>query len=53
MLNLADKHKGDLQQMLSVLKDEPSDERPLGLRADWSLLKQDGLLMRYVLWANT
>ncbi|KAI7281450.1 hypothetical protein KC345_g4133 [Hortaea werneckii] len=52
MLNLADKHKGDLQQMLSVLKDEPSDERPLGLRADWSLLKQDGLLMRYVLWAN-
>lgn len=52
MLNLADNHKGDLQQMLSVLKDEPSDERPLGLRADWSLLKQDGLLMRYVLWAN-
>ncbi|RMY70635.1 hypothetical protein D0863_05673 [Hortaea werneckii] len=52
MLNLADKHKGDLQQMLSVLKDEPSDERPLGLRADWNLLKQDGLLMRYVLWAN-
>ncbi|GAB1727677.1 hypothetical protein NU195Hw_g7379t1 [Hortaea werneckii] len=52
MLNLADKHKGDLQQMLSVLQDEPSDERPLGLRADWSLLKQDGLLMRYVLWAN-
>ncbi|KAI7133453.1 hypothetical protein KC352_g30889, partial [Hortaea werneckii] len=52
MLNLADKHKGDLQQMLNVLKDEPSDERPLGLRADWSLLKQDGLLMRHVLWAN-
>ncbi|RMZ29689.1 hypothetical protein D0859_06217 [Hortaea werneckii] len=51
-MNLADKHRGDLQQMLSVLKDEPSDERPLGLRADWSLLKQDGLLMRYVLWAN-
>ncbi|KAI7315770.1 hypothetical protein KC315_g10969 [Hortaea werneckii] len=53
MLSLADKHKGDLHQMLSVLKDEASDERPLGLRADWSLLKQDGLLMRYVLWANT
>ncbi|RMY48743.1 hypothetical protein D0865_07909 [Hortaea werneckii] len=52
MLNLADKHKGDMQQMLSVLKDEPSDERPLGLRADWNLLKQDGLLMRHVLWAN-
>ncbi|KAI7536353.1 hypothetical protein KC331_g11529 [Hortaea werneckii] len=53
MLSLADKHKGDLHQMLNVLKDEPSGERPLGLRADWSLLKQDGLLMRYVLWANT
>ncbi|KAI6804997.1 hypothetical protein KC332_g14336 [Hortaea werneckii] len=52
MVNLADKHKGDLQQMLTDLKDEPSDERPLGLRADWDLLKQDGLLMRYVLWAN-
>ncbi|RMX98739.1 hypothetical protein D0868_09925 [Hortaea werneckii] len=47
MLSLADKHKGDLHQMLSVLKDEASDERPLGLRADWSLLKQDGLLMRF------
>ncbi|KAI6829490.1 hypothetical protein KC340_g9720 [Hortaea werneckii] len=52
MLSLTDKHKGDLHQMLNVLKDEASDERPLGLRADWSLLKQDGLLMRYVLWAN-
>ncbi|KAI6884660.1 hypothetical protein KC363_g3543 [Hortaea werneckii] len=52
MVNLADKHKGDLQHMLTDLKDEPSDERPLGLRADWDLLKQDGLLMRYVLWAN-
>ncbi|GAB1736134.1 hypothetical protein NU219Hw_g6184t1 [Hortaea werneckii] len=52
MLSLADQHKGDMQQMLSVLKDEPSEERPLGLRADWNLLKQDGLLMRYVLWAN-
>ncbi|KAI7199341.1 hypothetical protein KC316_g3330 [Hortaea werneckii] len=52
MLNPADRYKGDLQQMLSVLKDEPSHERPLGLRADWNLLKQDGLLMRHVLLAN-
>lgn len=31
----------------------PSKERPLGLRADSDFLKQDGCLMKYVLWAST
>lgn len=39
---------GSLEAMLQVLEDEPSEERPLGLRADYGLLKQDGLLMGFV-----
>lgn len=50
MLGLTGVYDGDLQQMLAELKDESSDERPLGLRADFELLKQEGLLVRYVLW---
>ena len=43
-------YDGDLQKMLPELEDEATDQRMLGLRADYKLLKQDGLLMRYVLW---
>jgi hypothetical protein len=34
--------------MLQVLEDKPSEARPAGLRADYELLKEDGLLMRYL-----
>lgn len=51
-VTLAGAHDGDLQQMLRVLQDEPSEQRPFGLRADVELLRQDGLLMRYVLGVN-
>jgi len=52
MLSLTGQHDGNLQEMLGELEDESSDERPLGLRADYELLKEDGLLMRYILWAT-
>ena len=45
-------HNGDLQKMLEMVKDQPLGEGVLGLRADYELLKQDGLLMRYVLWSG-
>lgn len=45
-------YDGDLQKMLPDLKDEPTEQRILGLRADFELLKQDGLLLKYVLWAS-
>lgn len=34
------------------LKDEPSDKRILGLRADHEFLRKDGLLVRYVIWES-
>ena len=49
MMLLAVGYDDDLQRMLREIKDEPSKERMLGLRADYELLKEDGLLMRYVL----
>ncbi|KAK3067503.1 hypothetical protein LTR53_015591 [Teratosphaeriaceae sp. CCFEE 6253] len=52
MLSLTGLYDGDLQEMLGELRDDFSDERPLGLRADWELLKEEGLLMRYVLGAS-
>ncbi|KAK3650343.1 hypothetical protein LTR56_006319 [Elasticomyces elasticus] len=52
MPSLAGLYDGDLQAMLNELEDEPNDERPLGLRADYQLLKEEGMLMRYVMWAN-
>ena len=52
MVLFAGVYDGDLQNMLTLIKDETSKERVFGLRADWELLKQDGLLMRYVLWSN-
>jgi hypothetical protein len=39
---------GSLEKMLQRLKDELTTARPLGLRADSGLLKQDGLLMGYL-----
>jgi hypothetical protein len=39
---------GSFEKMLQQLKDELTTERPLGLRADYGLLKQDGLLMGYL-----
>lgn len=39
---------GSLETMLQVLEDKPSKDRPAGLRADYELLKEDGLLMRYL-----
>lgn len=52
MLGLTREYDGDLQAMLVELKDDAGEERPLGLRADYEFLKQDGLLMRYVLWSS-
>ena len=52
MPSLAGVYDGNLQAMLDQLTDEFSNERPLGLRADFELLKQDGLLTSYVLWAS-
>jgi hypothetical protein len=37
--------------VLQVLEEEPSEERRLGLSADYGLLKQDGLLMGFVQWS--
>ena len=51
-VTLAGGYDGDLQNMLAEAKDEASEQRPLGLRADWELLKQDGLLVRYVMWST-
>ena len=45
-------YDGDLQNMLPEMKDEPTEERMLGLRADYELLREDGLLMQYVLWSS-
>ena len=52
MVPLVGQYDGDLQKMIAEMKDEPTEERMLGLRADYELLKQDGLLMRYVLWSS-
>lgn len=43
----------NLQEMLVHISQEASDERPLGLRADYELLKDDRLLVRYVQFANS
>ena len=53
MVVLTGVHDGDLQKMLPEMKDEVTDEKMLGLRADYELLKEDGLLMRYVLWSSS
>lgn len=53
MVLLAGVYDGSLQAMLSLIKDEPSKERMFGLRADYEFLKQDGLLMKYVLWDSS
>lgn len=49
-LLLVGMYDGDLQKMLPEMSDEPTKERMLGLRADHEFLKEDGLLMKYVLW---
>ena len=49
MVSLMREFDGNLQTMLIELKDEPTEKRILGLRADYEFLKEDGLLMRYVL----
>lgn len=41
---------GSFEIMLQLLEKVPSEARPAGLRADYELLKQDGLLMRYLNW---
>lgn len=46
------RHGGDLGDMLQDVDASPSDERPYGLRADYELLKQDGLLMKYVTYTT-
>jgi len=43
---------GSLETMLQALEEKPSEARPAGLRADHELLKQDGLLMRYLNHSN-
>jgi hypothetical protein len=52
MVQLTGIYDGDLQKMLPELNDEVSEDRMFGLRADYELLKEDGLLMRYVLWSS-
>ncbi|KAK3709356.1 hypothetical protein LTR37_010917 [Vermiconidia calcicola] len=49
---LAGLYDGDLQNMLPELKDEPTKEKMFGLRADYELLRQDGLLMKFILSSN-
>jgi hypothetical protein len=44
---------GSLETMLQALEEKPSEARPAGLRADYELLKQDGLLMRYLKHSTT
>lgn len=39
---------GSLETMLRDLEDKPNEARLAGLRADYELLKEDGLLMRYL-----
>jgi hypothetical protein len=39
---------GSLETLLQALEDKPSEARPTGLRADYELLREDGLLMRYL-----
>lgn len=52
MVMLTGLYDGDLQVMLESIVDEPTEEKMLGLRADYELLKKDGLLMRYVLYSS-
>ncbi|KAK5175200.1 uncharacterized protein LTR77_000337 [Saxophila tyrrhenica] len=52
MTLLVGMYDGDLQKMLAEIKDEPSEARIFGLKADYELLKHDGLLMKYVLWSS-
>lgn len=47
-LNDVGKHAGNLDNMLHGLVDERSEQRPLGLRADYELLKEGGLLFNLV-----
>lgn len=42
-------HGGIFDRMLQGLVHEAGEERPVGLRADYELLKLDGLLMNYML----
>jgi hypothetical protein len=44
---------GSLETMLQAIVDEPSEVRPVGLRADYELLKHDGLLMRFLVWSES
>ncbi len=52
MVELTGLYDGDLQKMLPELNDEESEDRIVGLRADYDMLREDGLLMRYVLWSS-
>lgn len=51
MVSLVSNH-GDLDRTLDRLEDKPSQQRILGLRADCGFLRQEGLLMKYVLWQS-
>lgn len=44
---------GSLERTLKELKDEPTPERVLGLRADAELLRKDGLLGRWIVWETS
>lgn len=43
---------GNLEKALDQLRDTPSEERVLGLRADHEFLRREGLLMRFVMWQS-
>ena len=45
-------HNGDLSAMLAEIKDERSDYRLLGFRADHELLKADGPFVKYLTWLS-
>lgn len=49
MMELTGLHDGNLHGMLTSLKDGPSDQRPLGLRADAEFLRADGLLVQHLM----
>ncbi|KAF2724103.1 hypothetical protein K431DRAFT_310435 [Polychaeton citri CBS 116435] len=49
---LSMEYGGDLQHMLAEVRDEPSEERPWGLRADAELFREDGLLVRYAVLSD-
>lgn len=43
---------GSLDQALKHIPSGPSQQRPVGVRADHEFLRKDGLLVKHVLWES-